>query len=311
VPGDTVNGSGPCSFPNPGGTPDPYVAQNFGGSGGGGGTITSQTLRSSNCAYLRLAQIVGMGNVISAAQSLGVRSPLERVLSLPLGVADITPLEMANAYGTLANDGVRVEPYFVEKVVDRAGNVILEHQHTAHRSVSQQTARLATEVLGANVEQGTGTRARLPGQPAAGKTGTAQDFADAWFVGYTPYLSTAVWMGAPEGRVEMRNVGGVSGVTGGSFPARLWGAFNAAYHEGLEPRPFAPPEPTRPGTYLRTPEEQARYEAAQRAAERRAAAAAQLACAAGTAASDTTGDGIPDACVASAPSTTVAPPAPG
>jgi penicillin-binding protein 1A len=272
VPTDTVSGSGPCSFPNPGGFPDPYKAENFGNSRGGGGTIISQTLRSSNCAYLRLGRIVGLPNVVAAAKALGVTSALTDdggsiPLSLPLGVKDITPLDMATAYSTLANDGLRVDNVFVTRITDRNGDLVLENLPTPQRAVSVQTARLATDVLEQNVQKGTGTRAKLPHQPAAGKTGTAQDSRDAWFVGYTPYLATAVWMGRPEGGppelAEMRNVGGVASVTGGSYPARIWGEFNTDYHEGRETKDFVAPEKTRSGKALRTTEDQ---EKARRAA---------------------------------------------
>jgi penicillin-binding protein 1A len=265
VPNDTISGSGPCSFANPGGFPDPYKAENFGNSGGGGGTIMSQTLRSSNCAYLRLGQVVGLTNVVAAAKALGVTSTLNEEggaipLSLPLGVKDITPLDMATGYSTLANDGLRVDPVFVTSITDRSGDIVLENLPEPQRAVSPQTARLATSVLEQNVQKGTGTRAKLPRQPAAGKTGTAQDSRDAWFVGYTPYLSTAVWMGRPEGGppelAEMRNVGGVGSVTGGSYPARIWGQFNTDYHEGREVREFTEPEKTRSGRGLKTAQEQ-------------------------------------------------------
>jgi membrane peptidoglycan carboxypeptidase len=263
VPNDTISGSSPCRFDNKGGFPDPYVAENFGGSRGGGGTVSSQTLRSSNCAYLRLGQVVGLTNVIATAKALGISGDLTSEsggtdLSLPLGVKDITPLEMANAYATLANDGLRVEPMFVTKILDRQGNVVLENIPEPQRAVSVQTARLATEVLEKNVQSGTGTRAKLPRQPAGGKTGTAQESKDAWFVGYTPHLSTAVWMGNAEAGVEMRNVGGVSSVTGGSYPARIWGQFNTDYHAQREVIEFEAPEKTRSGRPLRTAEEEER-----------------------------------------------------
>jgi membrane peptidoglycan carboxypeptidase len=294
VPNDTISGSGSCSFPNPGGFPDPYRAENFGNSGGGGGTITSQTLRSSNCAYLRLGQVVGLSNVVAAALALGVKSALSDEggtipLSLPLGVKDITPLDMATGYSTLANDGLRVDPIFVTRVTDRDGDVVLENKPEPQRAVSPQTARLATSVLEQNVQKGTGTRAKLPDQPAAGKTGTAQDSRDAWFVGYTPYLATAVWMGRPEGGppelAEMRNVGGVGSVTGGSYPARIWGQFNTDYHEGREVREFTEPEKTRPGKALRTPQE-----------EKQASEFAATACGAKANEVDSDGDGRADSC---------------
>jgi membrane peptidoglycan carboxypeptidase len=329
VPADSLDGTGPCSFPNKGGTPDPYESENFGGSPGSFGDLTSQTLRSSNCGYLRLTQIVGPNNVISVARALGVTSRLEPILALPLGVFDITPLEMANAYAAFPNDGVRTDAYFVRRIEDRDGKVIYEHRSETTRAISTQSARLVTQVLEKNVLGGTGTRARLRGQPAAGKTGTSSDFSDAWFVGYTPYLSTAVWMGNPEAAIEMRNVGGVSGVTGGSFPAAIWGEFNAAYHDGREVRRFAPAEPTREGRTLRTPADDEAYkdfvlslcgeqadetsravdtdgdgvpdrcDATTRVAPREGACPALLQ------PTDTDGDGEPDTCVPIPPATTV------
>ncbi|MGH9186301.1 MAG: transglycosylase domain-containing protein [Acidimicrobiales bacterium] len=253
VPNDTVNGGSPCSFRNPGGTPDPYRAENFEGGSGGSGTITSQTLRSSNCAYLRLGQVVGIDKVIDMAHRLGVTSPLDEVMALPIGTEEVTPLQMAAAYAAIANEGIFNQPYYIERIEDSAGNVIVEHQPSGVRAMTQQTARLAAEVLEGNVRSGTGTRARLPDQPAAGKTGTAQDYADAWFVGFTPQLSTAVWMGALGGHVPMRSVGNVGRVTGGSYPARTWGAFMTAAMDGQEVIEFAEPESTRRGRYLRAP----------------------------------------------------------
>jgi 1A family penicillin-binding protein len=289
TPDDTIDGTGPCTFDNKGGTPDPYTSENFSGTGGFEGTIRSETLASSNCAYLRLAQVVGLGNVISTAQALGVTSQLDRIISLPLGVEDVTPLDMATAYATLANDGVRVSPKFVERVEDTTGKVLFTNEPQPSRAVSQQTARLVSSVLEENVRSGTGTRARLPGQPAAGKTGTASNFYDAWFVGYTPYLSTAVWMGNPAGSVAMRNVGGVSSVTGGTFPARIWNQLNTDYHEGLPIKEFLAPDPTgRSGRYLETAADKSRRETANRNSP----------CGDTGSEVDANGDGVPDSCSA-------------
>lgn len=270
VPSDQVNGAGPCRFDNPGGSPDPYTATNFGGgSSGSVRSIRSQTLSSSNCAYLRLGQIVGLSNVADTARALGVTSDLSSLpISMPLGPLNISALEMATAYATFANDGLQVDPIFIDRVEDRAGNIVFVNEPSPSRAISVQSARLVTSILEANVRGGTGTRAQIPGQTAAGKTGTGQNFRNAWFVGYTPYLATAVWMGHPETEeIEMRGVripeyGYTSGVTGGSAPALIWGAFNEAYHADREPLSFESPAPTRSGKRIRTDEEEDRYKKA-------------------------------------------------
>ncbi len=264
VPADQINGIGSCEFANDGGFPDPYIANNFGGGNGSVSSLRSQTLASSNCAYVRLGIVVGLSNVADIAGALGITTDLSDLpLSMPLGPKDVTPLDMATAYATFANDGLQVDPIFITRVEDRQGNVILENVPKPERAISAQSARLVTSVLEANVRSGTGTRARLPEQVAAGKTGTAQDFSDAWFVGYTPRLATAVWMGNPDEQVPMTSVDrgllGVGSVTGGSLPALIWGAFNSAYHESLEPISFTAPEYTRKGGRIWTDQEEDNY----------------------------------------------------
>ncbi|HEX9994778.1 MAG TPA: transglycosylase domain-containing protein [Acidimicrobiales bacterium] len=254
IPNDVIDGSGPCKFPNPGGTPDPYEVDNFDDNRGSVGTITRQTVGSVNCAYVRLEQLVGLPNVIDTARRMGITTPLGEPtgdLSLTLGTREVHPIEMAAAYATLAADGVYRQPYLIDRVEDSRGRVIFEHEDDPQQALDPEVARLATEVLEANVQYGTGTAAQLGEQAAAGKTGTAQDSADAWFVGYTPQLATAVWMGAPEGRIPMRNVGGRT-VTGGSYPARIWGLYMSEVHSGLPITEFTPPEPPdRAGRFLR------------------------------------------------------------
>jgi penicillin-binding protein 1A len=252
VPSDTVDGGGPCSFANPGGAPDPYVANNFGGSRGGTGTIESLTLSSSNCGYLRLGQFIGLQRVTDTARAMGITTPLNpNALSMPIGAFEVHPMEMAGAAAVIANGGVRNEPYYIEQVLDRNGDELWAHEANPQQVISEQTACLAGQILRANVQSGTGTAAQLPGgREAGGKTGTAQSFGDAWFVGFTRQLATAVWMGNAEARVPMTNVGGRQ-VTGGSYPAEMWGRYNEAYHtlapnEALCQAPF----PTRPGRKL-------------------------------------------------------------
>jgi membrane peptidoglycan carboxypeptidase len=248
VPNDTVNGTGPCRFDNLPGLIEPYEVENFDGGGGSVGSITSQTLSSSNCAYVRLGQIVGIDKVVEQAKKMGITTPLDEVVSMPLGTKEVHPLDMASAYATIAADGQRHEPYYIERVETRDGETIFEHDDRTSRASSPQSARLAAEVLEQNVQSGTGTRARIPGQHAAGKTGTAQNSSDGWFVGFTPYLSTAVWIGSPTDNQEVR-LGG-RGITGGSYPAEIWGRYMRAWHEGKAERDYKAASPTRGGRYL-------------------------------------------------------------
>jgi penicillin-binding protein 1A len=251
VPNDNLDGTSPCSFPNPGGAPDPYVAENFSGERGGRDTITNLTVQSSNCGFLRLGQIVGLDKVVETARRLGITTPLNpHALSLPIGSFEVHPIEMAGMAAAIANHGRYNQPYFIDRIEDRHGTVIEQHVSENRQVVSAQSACLETKILEANVQRGTGTAAQLPnGRPAAGKTGTAQSFGDAWFVGYTPQLATAVWMGNPAARVPMTNVGGRE-VTGGSYPAEIWHDFMAAAHTVAPIEQFPDCQPTRPGRSL-------------------------------------------------------------
>ncbi len=251
LPTDSINGGGPCTFKDIAGMePDPYRVENFGNSGGGGGTILSQTLRSSNCAFVRLGQIVGIDNVVEQAHKMGITTPLENVVSMPLGTKEVHPIDMAAAVASIAAEGMFNSPYYVDKVEGPDGRVLLAHESDPRRASSVQSARLAADVLEKNVQSGTGTRARIPGQHAAGKTGTAQNASDGWFVGFTPYLATAVWIGSAQDNEEVR-IGG-TGITGGSYPAEIWGRYMRAWHEGLEERDFEDPaHSTRSARYLK------------------------------------------------------------
>jgi penicillin-binding protein 1A len=243
VPGDTVSGSR-CSFDLP--TEDePYAPDTI---SMGTTTITSALALSSNCGFVRLGQVVGIDNVIDLARRLGVRGDLDEVISLPLGPGSVSPLEMASAYATFANDGVRNEPYLVERIEDREGRILYQHQAASERVVEVEEARLVNEVLLTAVESGTGTRAQIEGgQPAAGKTGTTNDSTDIWFVGSTPQLSTAVWIGAPADSIPLGSNALLEGATGGRFPAETWGRYYSLLYEDQPTVDFPDPRATRVG----------------------------------------------------------------
>jgi penicillin-binding protein 1A len=250
---DTISGSA-CSIPNPGGTPNPYTQKGESGTQ----SLVRQTAGSVNCAFLRLGQVVGIDKVIAQARKMGITAPLRNVVSFPLGVNSISPLEMAGAYAAVDNDGVFNPPYFIDKIEDSSGNVLYEHTPAPQRVMSEQSARQATVALRAVVTGGTATRAQLPGgRPAAGKTGTTDEHGDAWFIGFTPQLTTAVWMGSPESVVPMNNVGGIN-VFGGTFPALVWHNFMSEAMEGQPVLDFPAPAPSKGGTYLQMPSDKTR-----------------------------------------------------
>lgn len=275
VPDDVLDGTSPCTYsvndpdtdqPTTYSLEHPDTRHNFAGEGGSFGTLTRQTLQSSNCAFLRLGQIVGLKKVIAVAQKLGITNcvteqttrqadarncmnPSYAVMAYG-GTFGVLPLDMADAYAALANDGMHNDPYFVEKITDRNGKVLYQHRTEAQRAVSVQTARLVTQVLQANVQGGTGTRASLAnGQPAAGKTGTTDEAKNIWFVGYTPQLATAVWIG-DGANAEVPLFGGSA--TGGQYAAYTWGTFMESYltSHDLPVTPFAAAGPTRTGTRI-------------------------------------------------------------
>ena len=173
---------------------------------------------------------------------LGITTRLDPVPAMALGSEEVRPVEMAGAYATLAADGVYHQPYLIERVEDASGNLIFASDHDGRRAVDQQTARLVTDALTNVVQRGTGTRAALLDRPVAGKTGTAQNYEDAWFVGFTPELATAVWMGDPASKTPMRNVGGIA-VMGGTYPARIWRSYTASVLDGVSPTEFASADP--------------------------------------------------------------------
>jgi penicillin-binding protein 1A len=225
------------------------AVSNYDHRGYGNITLREAMRASVNTVFAQLVLDLTIDDTVDMARRLG----LDRVdpdhnygASLALGAAESSPLEMASAYGTFANRGVRVAPTSILRVIDGDGNVIIDNRApTGVRVVDEAVADNVTDVLVDVIETGTGKAAQI-GRPAAGKTGTAQAYRAAWFVGYTPDLATAVWMGHADRLASLRNINGVGAVTGGSHPAVAWHDFMVEALSDIEPVPFPEPSPIVP-----------------------------------------------------------------
>jgi penicillin-binding protein 1A len=189
-------------------------------------SIEKATLRSDNTVYAKLTLDVGPGNVAHMAKKLGVQTPLLPVPSIGLGSIAVSPLDMASAYATIAAGGIYSKPMAIRKVVLANGRVDTDAgwgKPDQTRVIPDGVAYEVTKILHENVLYGTGVAANF-GKPAAGKTGTTDNHADAWFCGYTPNLEASVWVGYPRAEIPMENVHGIA-VAGGTFPAQIWNRF--------------------------------------------------------------------------------------
>jgi membrane peptidoglycan carboxypeptidase len=203
--------------------------------------LTQATLLSDNTVYARLTLDVGPKPVAELANRMGIQSKLEPVPSIVLGVNAVSPLDLASAYATLADGGVAHDPTILTKVTFPGGHTEQASKPKGTRVVDERVAAAVTRVLTANVQAGTGTAAALAGRPAAGKTGTTDSFADAWFAGWVPQLTTVTWVGYPERERPMRGVHGIAGVTGGTLPAEIWHTFMTDALQGQPVEQFANP----------------------------------------------------------------------
>ena len=205
---------------------------------------------SDNAVFAQLTRAVGPSAVAKTAQQLGILSPLRSYFAIGLGVEAVNPLEMARAYGTFANGGYRIdgslfgdEPRAVTKIDDASGQQIYENAPVKKPVLSAAEDALITQLLQGVVTSGTGTAAALADRPVAGKTGTTENYGDAWFVGYTPQLVTAVWVGYPNGLRPMLTEYHGRAVAGGTFPAQIWKTFMQSALTALRSAPegFATP----------------------------------------------------------------------
>jgi penicillin-binding protein 1A len=206
-------------------------------------SLREAIVRSDNTVFARLGLDLGPSRIAATARQLGIRSHLPGIPSLVLGTVPVTPLEMASAYATIASGGIYRQPEAIQEVRFPNGKKETAHRSRARRVLSEAQAALITDILGDAVSRGTGTGAQI-GRPQAGKTGTTEDYSDAWFVGYVPQLATSVWVGYPARSVPMTNVHGIT-VYGGTFPAEIWRRFmwNALLKAPAREFPYASPPP--------------------------------------------------------------------
>ncbi|MFQ5543036.1 MAG: penicillin-binding protein 1A [Nitrospiria bacterium] len=186
-----------------------WKPENYGKKFHGPTTLRDALTFSHNLATVKLLRKVGIGPVVRFAKQIGIKSPLTRDLSLSLGSSGIGLLEMTSALGVYGNKGIRVEPTFILSVTDQHGRVLESHEVLPERVISKETAYVVTNILEDVVQRGTARRARVIGRPIAGKTGTTNDFTDAWFVGFAPNLAAGVWVGFDDNRsLGYREAGG-------------------------------------------------------------------------------------------------------
>ncbi|MGB3206742.1 MAG: penicillin-binding protein 1A [Crinalium sp.] len=195
-----------------------YTPKNYGGGYSGSMSIRQALMVSANVPAVKIGRSVGLDKVIQICRTLGIKSPIEPVVSLPLGAIGVTPLEMAGAYATFASNGWQSETTSIVRVTDSSGNVLLDNTPHPKLVLDPWAAASLNSVLTGVVSGGTGKAAQI-GRPAAGKTGTTSSERDVWFVGYVPQLATAVWIG----KDNYRPLG--KGVTGGGFAAPIWRNF--------------------------------------------------------------------------------------
>jgi penicillin-binding protein 1A len=229
--------------------------------------LTTATIHSDNSVFAQLTRLVGPRNIVRTAHKLGIASPLKSYFSIGLGAQAVNPLEMARAFSAFANGGFRIDgskkvtrdhPRAILAIGDKnATDIACGKPHvtcnsvTPHRVLTANTSATINALLQDVVTEGTGRKAAIPGRPVAGKTGTTENYGDAWFVGYTPQLVTAVWVGYPNKLVPMTTQYHGSPVAGGTFPALIWKSFteSALKHiPGGDRLEFFPPPPSLYGT---------------------------------------------------------------
>ncbi|MDX6409769.1 MAG: penicillin-binding protein [Gaiellaceae bacterium] len=211
----------------------------------GSADLATATVVSDNSIFAQLTQLVGPANVARTAHQLGITRHLNPYFAIGLGADAVSPLEMARAFSTFANDGRRVDssafgnrPRAIARISNAEGKLVEDNRPVNRIVMDREQNALLTNILEGVLRSGTGKRASLPGRTAAGKTGTTENYGDAWFVGYTPQLATAVWVGYPNKLKPMLTEYHGQPVAGGTFPADIWRVFNQQALAGTTPEAF-------------------------------------------------------------------------
>ncbi|HTT48684.1 MAG TPA: penicillin-binding protein 1A [Pseudolabrys sp.] len=204
-----------------------WQPENYGHEYYGPVTLTKALAMSLNTVSVRLTMEFTPAAVIRTAYRLGIASKLEPNASIALGTSEVSPLELVSAYAPFANGGLAVVPHVVERITAANGKVLYaRNEQPLGRIIEARYVAMMNEMMAQTLTIGTAHKAALPGWPAAGKTGTSQDFRDAWFIGYTAHLVTGVWLGNDDGTPTKK-------VTGGALPVEIWSRFMRGAHQGV------------------------------------------------------------------------------
>ena len=234
----------PVSY-EPGPGQPPYQPKNYDGKYEGSVTLRHALEDSRNVPAVKMMDVLTAQQVIAYARRFGLESKLEPYLSLALGAADLTLVDMTSAYSVYPNGGVRMRPYSVLKISDRNGNLLEESRPDPQDAIRADTAFVMTNLLRGVVQRGTAASANKLGWPLGGKTGTTDDYGDAWFIGFDPDITVGVWVGHDERKPIGHNE------TGGVAALPIWIEFMSAYLETRDPN--SPPEFTPPGNIVFVP----------------------------------------------------------
>ena len=261
-PDDLIDGISPCTLPNPDDPKNPFMITSHAESQPVT-TLATMTALSINCAYSRLAQIVGLHRVVDTTYRMAHSDYLytgqtkaqrgadyiHPYASFAIGANEMSPMDMASGAQTIANVGLHHDPYYIEHIDRADGSSMYVHSDPGVQVLDSGVALTEVNVLKGVIASGTGRHYPLAGKrPAAGKTGTQEDNTNAWFVGFTPQLTTAVWVGNPNGYIKMNNVPeflkeGVSKVQGGTYPDKIWKLYMDAALADQPALDWAPPPP--------------------------------------------------------------------